>query len=131
MKETTNAGKMGYLQSFLGSLEANAPELAHLEASRLKLAALVGLLREAELRQSALKASRQEASKELERLFSEALRLATVLRFAVKEHYGIRAEKVAEFGVQPFRGRAPRGSKSKPQAPAPQTNPADSTEPTR
>ena len=63
MKETTNAGKMGYLQSFLGNLEANAQELAHLEASRLKLAALVGLLREAELRQSALKASRQEASK--------------------------------------------------------------------
>jgi len=27
------------------------------------------------------------------------------LRTALKQHYGIRAEKLAEFGMQPFRGR--------------------------
>jgi hypothetical protein len=91
---------------------------------------LVGQLREIELRQSALKAGSQEASKELERLLSDALRLATVLRLAVKEHYGIRAEKVAQFGLQPFRGRT-RTPKSKPQAPAPQTTPSETADPTR
>lgn len=129
MKETTNAGKMGYLQSFLGNLEANAQELSHLDVSRLKLGTLVGQLREIELRQSALKAGSQEASKELERLLSDALRLATVLRLAVKEHYGIRAEKVAQFGLQPFRGRT--RTKSKPQAPALQTTPSEPADPSR
>jgi len=32
-------------------------------------------------------------------------KLVTFLRTGVKEHYGNRAEKVAEFGVQPFRRR--------------------------
>jgi hypothetical protein len=114
MKETTNAGKMGYLQTFLGTLEANAQELPHVEAWRLKLGVLVGQLREADQRQSALKASRQEASREVERLLSEALRLATVLRLAVKEHYGVRAEKVSEFGIQPFRGRSRKGKAEEP-----------------
>lgn len=28
-----------------------------------------------------------------------------MLRASVKEHYGPKAEKLTEFGVQPFRGR--------------------------
>jgi len=28
-----------------------------------------------------------------------------VLRLAVKQHFGIRAEKLVEFKVRPFRGR--------------------------
>jgi hypothetical protein len=28
-----------------------------------------------------------------------------VLRVALREHYGISSEKLAEFGVRPFRGR--------------------------
>jgi hypothetical protein len=49
----------------------------------------------------------------------EASRLGTVLRFAVKQHFGIRAEKLTEFSLQPFRGR-------KRQAPVfvPPTDPA-------
>ncbi|HEY2289055.1 MAG TPA: hypothetical protein VGM86_00015 [Thermoanaerobaculia bacterium] len=31
-----------------------------------------------------------------------------------REHYGVRSEKLAELGIQPFRGR-PR--KAKPEAP--------------
>ena len=38
-------------------------------------------------------------------LLTEAERLITVLLLAVKQHYGIRSEKLAEFGIQPFRGR--------------------------
>ena len=41
-------------------------------------------------------------------LISEGDRLANVLLTSIKEHYGIRSEKVAEFGAQPFRGRKPK-----------------------
>ena len=36
---------------------------------------------------------------------TEAERLGTVLRLGVKQHFGIRAEKLVEFNLQPFRGR--------------------------
>ena len=36
---------------------------------------------------------------------TEAERLSTVLRLAVKQHFGIRSEKLAELSLQPFRGR--------------------------
>jgi hypothetical protein len=35
----------------------------------------------------------------------EGGRVATVLRQSLKAHYGVRSEKLAEFGVKPFRGR--------------------------
>ena len=50
-------------------------------------------------------AEKQEISKQLKGALDEAERLATVLRLAIKQHFGIRAEKLAEFDLQPFRGR--------------------------
>jgi hypothetical protein len=62
-------------------------------------------------------AGKQEASKQLNTFVTEGERLATVLQLAVKQHYGIRAEKLAEFGLQPFRGR----TKAKPAPETPGT----------
>ena len=53
---------------------------------------------------------------------TEAERLGTVLRLAVKQHFGIRAEKLVELKVQPFRGR------KKPAPPTtPPVNPTESS----
>jgi hypothetical protein len=125
-KETTNAGKIGFLQRFQGTLEANAAELPHMEGSRLKLGTLMARVMEIDKQQAALKASRQQAAKELKALLVEALRLATVLRLAIKEHYGIRTEKVAEFGIQPFRGRSRKEKPAEP-TPTPRPNPSNPT----
>jgi len=38
-------------------------------------------------------------------MLTEGGRLTALLRHALKQHYGIRSEKLAEFGLQPFRGR--------------------------
>ena len=63
-----------------------------------------------------IKPHAQELSKQIKTLVTEGQRLANLLRSALKEHYGIRSEKLAEFNVQPFRGRrlkakpAPEGS---------------------
>ena len=42
---------------------------------------------------------------QLRTIIVEGERLATVLRRSLKSHYGIRSEKLTEFGIQPFRGR--------------------------
>ena len=123
-KETTYAGVLGDWQRLLPPLAANASDLPHLEAPRGKLQTLLSEALEISKSQAALTAEKQEASKRLKELIAEGRRLATVLRLAVKEHYGLRSEKVAEFGLQPFRGR-----KAKPDTPVTPGTPAPSPTP--
>lgn len=75
--------------------------------------------------QAAQRAAKQQASKSLKSAILEGDRLASLLRAAVKQHYGPASEKVAEFGVQPFRGRKKRTPKQKPTPmPTPSPGPA-------
>lgn len=117
-KETTNAGRTGDLQRFKGALdahaEAHASEIPYVEAPRAKLSALLDQVTEIQKEQAQLTAARQQASQDLRKLLTEGERLATVIRLALKEHYGIRSEKVAAFGIQPFRGK-PRSAKPAPE----------------
>ncbi len=113
-EERTHAGKKGSWQRLATSLEANGTELGHLEGHRTKFSTLLGRVHEITQEQSALAANKQELSKQLQTLMDETGRLATTLRMAVKEHYGPRSEKLTEFGLQPFRGRA---RKEKPLPP--------------
>jgi len=124
-KETTYAGMLGDWRRLLEPLKANAADLPHLDAPRAKLEALlaqaVGLGQE----QAARTAAKQDLSQQLKSVVAEGQRLATLLRSAVKEHYGIRSEKLAEFSVQPFRGRV-RKAKVAPEgsgAPVPSQSP--------
>ena len=66
---------------------------------------LVTKAHELTARQDALAAEKQDVSKQFVDTLTEAERLSTVLRLAVKQHFGIRSEKLAEFSLQPFRGR--------------------------
>jgi len=113
-KERTHAGKKGSWQRLSTALEANKAELGHLETPRIKLATHLGRVQEITQEQSALTASKQELSKQLQALMDETSRLTNMLRVAVKEHYGPRSEKLTEFGLQPFRGLA---RKEKPLPP--------------
>lgn len=97
---------MGVLLKFSKTLLENRPELAPMEGTITKFIDLVEQAQIAAAQQAAFIASKQQASKLLAGLIDEALRLLTVLRAALKAHYGIRAEKLAEFGIQPFRGRS-------------------------
>lgn len=129
--ETTSKGKLGDLERLLSSLTANAADFPHLEVSRNQLGALLTQAREAADLQALHTAGKQEASQNLRIALTEGMRLANVLRLAVKHHYGIRSEKLAHFGIQPFRGR-PRKAKpapEEPQTPVPPDTPgtADQT----
>jgi hypothetical protein len=118
-RETTMSGRLGKLARFSVALAANAPELDYLEGARLRLERSVGEAQEIAKQQAAFIANKQEASQKLKVTVNEAERLATGIRRIVTENYGVRAEKLAEFGLQPFRGR-----KLNREAPEPAASPA-------
>jgi hypothetical protein len=112
---------MGDLQRLSVTMDANKEELPQLEPFRLKLGGIVTQAFEAAKQQAAHKVGKQESSKQLRQLLTEGNRVANVVRTAVKDHFGPRGEKVAEFGVQPFRGRK---AKTVTENPLPTTLPA-------
>jgi hypothetical protein len=119
-KEGTYTGRMGSLQRFNMAMATNKAELQDLEPSRAKFDTMVGQTQDTANRQGALRGEKQDLSKQLRSQITESERMANVLRKAVQAHYGIRAEKLAEFGLQPFRGR-PRTAKATPATPEPPT----------
>jgi hypothetical protein len=70
--------------------------------------------------QASLTASKQELSKRFGGLLIEDERLAAAIEKLLKEHYGLRSEKLAQFGMQPFRGLV---RKAKPASPEPPETP--------
>jgi len=133
--ETTYSGVMGGLGRFSAALNANAADLAHLEGARLHLAKIVTDIEGFTQQQAALTASKQEASKQVQRLLVEGRRVASGMTKFLQEHYGPRSEKLAEFGLQPFRGRvrkpkpAPEGSDGSGSSPSPPGSPKPAVEP--
>ena len=117
-KETTDAGKKGDWGGLLATMAANSADLTHLEPLRAQLAAQLDKAVDIGKQQAGLIASKQEMSKQLRVVITEGNRLATLLRSAIKQHYGIRAEKVAEFGVKPFRGKPRKAKSPVPATPA-------------
>jgi len=119
--ERTYKGKLGDWEKLNTMMGANSADLAHLEATRARFEILLNQARDAAARQATFTAGKQDASQQLRTFIVEGDRLANLLRRAVKQHYGIRSEKIAEFGMQPFRGRT-RKVKALPdegQPPAP------------
>jgi len=103
-KEGTDAGRLGDWQRLLNQIKLNEGELAHLEVPRGQLESLLSRALEIHQEQAARTAAKQELSKQFRTTVNEGARVATLLRQALKVHYGVEAEKLAEFGVQPFRG---------------------------
>lgn len=114
-------GKMtmlGELQRFKESMAANVDDLAGYEGGRLRFESLVTEALALTQEQAMLTAAKQEASKKLQGVLAEAQQVATVLRFAVKAQYGRDAEKLVEFGLQPFRGQKRKPKPETPPAPS-------------
>jgi hypothetical protein len=125
-KETTDLGKQGDWRGLAATMGDNTGDLAHLEPLRLQLVAQADKALDIGKQLAGLTASKQDLSKQLRVVIVEGDRLATLLRSGIKQRYGIRAEKVAEFGVQPFRGR-PRKEKPIPETPGTPSTPPVST----
>lgn len=92
-------------QDLVTSLEQNEALLPHLTQPRQKLEALLGEARDMANLQATHAARKQEASSRLATIITQGTKLATFLRVGVKEHFGNRSERLAEYRIQPFRGR--------------------------
>jgi hypothetical protein len=121
MADKTYSGMIGNLARLTAALGANATEIPHLEGIRGRLEKILADAQEAAKQQAALIASKQEASKKLKSLVTEGQRVATGVTKLLKEHYGLKSEKLAEFGLQPFRGR--KTKQAPPEVPGTPTPP--------
>ncbi|HEX3126834.1 MAG TPA: hypothetical protein VH394_05850 [Thermoanaerobaculia bacterium] len=121
MPETTRSGKLGEWQRLKSALQVNQAELPELQLQRAQFETFLGQAEDLFQTQAAHAASKQQASQQLTALMLECQRLATVLRVTLKQHYGPRSEKLTEFGLQPFRGRAPKTAPPPEEATEPET----------
>jgi len=119
-RETTYAGKLGDWQRILAPLDANAADLPHLAIPRAQLTALLNQAVGIKQQQAASRATKETASEQLQATLADGQRLAALLRSAVRQHYGPRSPKLAEFNVKVFRGRATTPAST----PAPPTPPS-------
>ncbi len=108
----------------LAALEANAAEFPQFDSYREALKAKLAVAQEASTQQTALAASKQAATKNLQGVLVDGRKLANFLRNGVRQHFGNRAEKLTEFDLKPLRTRA-----RKP-AVAPEVKPSTTPPPT-
>ncbi|HEX5717472.1 MAG TPA: hypothetical protein VF179_15040 [Thermoanaerobaculia bacterium] len=102
---TSQADFLSVWQLRLNALEVNINELQHLDSRRLRLQEIREAAVVAHQDQGAATAAKQEASRRLEALLAEGRTVMTFLNAGIREHYGKDSEKLAEFKLQPFRGR--------------------------
>jgi hypothetical protein len=128
-RETTLVTRLVDLGRLIAALAANAAELPHLEPIRLRLRQLLDASLAAAREHAALTdliARRQDARQRLLRLSGDTQRVATAVRKLLKAHYGIDAEKLAEFGIEPLPRRRAGPGRSAPPADPPDKAASDS-----
>lgn len=118
-RETQKKAILGDLEGLSATMELNKDLLPQLEPFRLKLFGIVTQTVDVGRQQVAMKASKQELSKQVRQLLVEGQRAADVIRTAVRDHFGPDSEKIAEFGLQPFRGRKVKAAPKKPDPTTP------------
>lgn len=111
-----------YLQDWevlLAAVDQNLDDLPQLQIARNKLEGMLEQARILVPQQAAQAAAKQSTSQQLEAVLTNGRKVATVIRFTVKEHYGNRSEKLTEFSMRPFRSRTVPPTLPQPEDPAP------------
>ena len=115
--------------------EANAAELPHMELPLAKLRGLLEQARSLTNEHHTLTATKQDVSKNLQETIRQGQKLVDFMRTGAVEHFGAESDKLVEFGVKPFRGRAKKAATQPPESPnakAPDSSsPAPSPETTK
>jgi hypothetical protein len=86
-------------------LTALAGDFEHMGGAVTEFQALVAEAQEAVTQQAILTSAKQEATQRAHALLKTALEQGAFLRKAARVRYGRRSDKLAQLGVQPFRGR--------------------------
>jgi hypothetical protein len=118
-KPTSLADYLQDWEALLAALDQNLGDLPQLQIARNKLDGLLEQARTLLPAQAAQTAAKQSTSQQLEAVLTSGRKVATVIRFTVKEHYGNRSEKLTEFRMQPFRSRTVPPTLPAPESSAP------------
>jgi hypothetical protein len=86
-------------------LDANAADLTFLEAECGQFTTLLANVGTLDARQEALKAQLQQVTQQLQTKLGETETLETRLRASLRGKYGLKNEKLEEFGIKPSRRR--------------------------
>ena len=115
----TYSGILGEWQRLLDAMAANTTDLPHLEMARSLFVEHLNQTQALMRRQAAQTAEKQQCSQDLRARISDGQRMATMLRQGIRQHFGIRSEKMAEFGLTTFRGKTVRKKPEDPTTPPP------------
>ena len=118
-----NANDLKQWEQTTTSIAANAPDLPQADIPRAALEKLTEELRKLVVEQKLHQGNKQLATARMAKIHSEGSKLATILRFTIKQHYGSRNEKLVELGVKPFRGRTRKVVPVEPPPPTPGPTP--------
>ena len=111
------ADRMRHWENLIATVSTNQPELAGLADLSEQLEAEMEAAKDANVRQAASKAAKQQASRDLEGSLFRGTDLAYRLRTGIQTQYGFRSEKLTEFGMRVTRSRK---TASQQQAPEPE-----------
>ena len=125
--ETTYSGILGELARFQASMEAKIVDIPHLQPSRARFGEALTKAQDLVRRQAAAVADKQDLSQQIKTAVSDVRRLGTVLRKGLIQHFGVKSETLAEFGLQPFRGRKLTAKLAPEPTPTPTPDPAPTT----
>jgi hypothetical protein len=127
-KTNRNANDLKEWDQLATATAANAADLPQAEIPRAGLEKLRDEMRGLVVEQSLRQSEKQQISQRMAEIHRDGAKLATVLRVLAKQHYGNRNEKLVEFGIQPFRGRA-RKANPAVETPPPAGTPSTSSTP--
>ncbi|HEX7185170.1 MAG TPA: hypothetical protein VF756_25315 [Thermoanaerobaculia bacterium] len=131
MPNQSNGELMSEIRHTLNAVAANQADLAFLVDQTVELTAVLEGAEDARKRQDQFKGQVQQATRDLEAFLKQGQELLTRIRNGIRTRYGLKSEKLAEFGMQPR--RPPQRKKpeeqrkkkgEKPPEPAPPTQTA-------
>jgi hypothetical protein len=106
-------------EMLLATVASNKDDLPYIDGYRQQLEVEMAGAKAASVRQSASQAEAQQASRDLEEFLTRGRDLANRMRSGVRAKYGIRGEKLKEFGLRVFRGKKKTSSVKPPPAGGP------------
>jgi hypothetical protein len=123
MATITQNETLGDLERLKSALTANAGDFEHMLGALTEFQTLVAQAQDAATQQALLTTAKQEATRRFQALLKAGRAQSVMLRGAARVRYGRGSDKLAQFGVQPFRGR-------KAPTPPPTIEPENPTPPT-
>jgi hypothetical protein len=108
-KKQSFAGFTAGWDQLLAAVEANRADLPEIEIFRVQLEANLEDLRALHAQRATLQANALRVTQDLKHARDQGMALASRLREWVRCRYGIRNDKLIEFGIKPRRKRRSRG----------------------